>query len=91
MKRGARVIIDRLDVKEIVHERAISSIKDTLDYLIKEKGLLLQEGVLEMVYDLTNRYAEQITDYVIANDRTETLTGTGTETARSFFHSTWQI
>ena len=91
MKRGARVIIDRLDVKEVVHDRAISSIKDTIDYLIKEKNLLLHEGVLDMVYDLTNRYAEQITDFIVASDRNETLTGTGTETARSFFHSTWQI
>lgn len=91
MKKGEKVLINRLDVQEIIFNRATDSMEKTLNYLIEEKGLLLETEAMEMIYELTRRYSEQITDFVIAHNRGSSITGSGGDSATDYFHSSWQI
>jgi hypothetical protein len=80
-----------MDVKEIIHNRIIETMEETLNYLIKDKDILLTEESMNMIYNLSNSFSEQITDFVIANNRTNPITGTGADSASAYHHSTWQI
>lgn len=91
MRKGAKVLVNRMDVKEIIHNRIIEAMEDTLNHLIKDKDILLTEESMDMIYNLSNSFSEQITDFVIANNRTAPITGTGADSASSYHHSTWQI
>ena len=90
MKKGEKVLINRLNLQEVIFNRATDSMEETLNFLINEKGVILENEALEMIYELTRRYSEQITDFVVANNRTNTITGSGAESATDYFHSTWQ-
>ena len=90
MKKGEKVLINRLNLQEVIFNRATDSMEKTLNYLIDEKGVILENEALEMIYELTRRYSEQITDYVVANNRTNTITDSGAESATDYFHSSWQ-
>lgn len=90
MKRGAKVIVNHLDVKEIIHTRTVESLEKTLNYLIKEKDILLTDDTMAMIYSLAERFSNQITDFVVANNRMGSITGSGEDSATSYYHSTWQ-
>lgn len=90
MKRGAKVIVNHLDVQEIIHTRLVDSLEDILNYLIKEKKILLTDDTMAMIYSLAERFSNQITDFVVANNRMGSITGSGADSATSYYHSTWQ-
>ena len=90
MKRGARLIVDRLEVYDKVFEANTNTLEKILNDLIENDGILLPEECLKQFYDLAERYSNQITDQIVANNRATTITGTGGDSSTAYHHSTWQ-